>query len=208
MFWANSDQLNFLTPLAPLGMYNHFHLSLFHSFSLFHFLPLTFFFLPLSLFASRILTNENISPLLAVILEPQIHLITMHYPLGTLFHILHDMEAGTHPQTHTHTHTHTHLHTRDWDRSGRMRMRDCVSKIDYVANKCLSSLQLSSPSACTSLSTPLEVRINLQEGVKLAKDICHGMRQIHSIEPIVNRFHLNPHNIVVSWYSTLYYYKQ
>ena len=105
MFWANSDQLNFLTPLAPLGMYNHFHLSLFHSFSLFHFLPLTLFFLPLSLFASRILTNENISPLLAVILEPQIHLITMHYPLGTLFHILHDMEAGTHPQTQTHTHT-------------------------------------------------------------------------------------------------------
>ncbi|XP_019853553.1 PREDICTED: integrin-linked protein kinase-like [Amphimedon queenslandica] len=83
----------------------------------------------------RILTNENISPLLAVILEPQIHLITMHYPLGTLYHILHDMDS--------------------------------------------------------------EVRINIQEGVKLAKDICHGMRHIHSLEPIVNRFHLNPYNIVV-----------
>ena len=40
--------------------------------------------------------------------------------------------------------------------------------------------------------------MNLQEGVKLAKDICHGMRYIHTVEPIVNRFDLNPHNIVVS----------
>jgi integrin-linked kinase len=42
-----------------------------------------------------------------------------------------------------------------------------------------------------------EVHLNLQEGVKIAKDICHGMRYVHSVEPIVNKFDLNPHNIVI-----------
>jgi serine/threonine protein kinase len=41
------------------------------------------------------------------------------------------------------------------------------------------------------------VHLNLQEGVKIAKDICHGMRYVHSVEPIVNKFDLNPHNIVI-----------
>lgn len=44
----------------------------------------------------------------------------------------------------------------------------------------------------------VEVRINLQEGVSLAKDICNGMSYIHTIESVTQRFELNPHHIVVS----------
>ena len=48
-----------------------------------------------------------------------------------------------------------------------------------------------------------KIILNLQEGVKLAKDVCHGMRHIHSIEAIVNRFDLNPHSIVVRLYCII-----
>ena len=34
------------------------------------------------------------SPLLAVVLEPQIHLIVLYFPLSTVYHILHDFNAG------------------------------------------------------------------------------------------------------------------
>lgn len=83
----------------------------------------------------RILTHDNLSPLLAVVIEPKIHLISMHFPLGSLYRVLHDLDS--------------------------------------------------------------EVRVNLQEGVKLAKDVCTGVKYIHGIEPIVNKFELNPHNILV-----------
>ena len=42
-----------------------------------------------------------------------------------------------------------------------------------------------------------EIHINLEEGVKLAKDICLGMAYVHTLEALVQRFDLNPHNVVV-----------
>ena len=42
-----------------------------------------------------------------------------------------------------------------------------------------------------------DVRLNLQEGVKLAKDICNGIKYIHTLESLVHRYDLNPHNILV-----------
>lgn len=43
----------------------------------------------------------------------------------------------------------------------------------------------------------LEVKINLEEGVRFAQDICHGMAYLHSLEPLITRFDLTPHNVFV-----------
>ena len=184
-------------------MYNHFQ-SLSFSLSLFlsiSFCPSRFFFLPLSLLP----------------LESSLMRIFLHYLLSYWSHrstslqcTIHWEHCFTYSMTWRPVHIHRHTHTciLETETSQEEWEWEIVFQRLSMQQTNVSSLQLSSPSTCTSLSTPLEVRINLQEGVKLAKDICHGMRQIHSIEPIVNRFHLNPHNIVVSWYSTLYYYKQ
>ena len=48
------------------------------------------------------------------------------------------------------------------------------------------------------LSLTSEIRINLQEGVKLAKDVCRGMAYIHTMETLTQRFELNSHHVVVS----------
>ena len=51
--------------------------------------------LPLCLLSSySILTHDNLSPLLAVVIEPKIHLISMHFPLGSLYRVLHDLDSG------------------------------------------------------------------------------------------------------------------
>ena len=44
----------------------------------------------------------------------------------------------------------------------------------------------------------LEIRLNLEEGVKMAKDVCNGIVYIHQSDFLVQRFELNPHNVVVS----------
>ena len=36
------------------------------------------------------------SPLLAVVLEPQIHLISLHFPLGSLYQVMQDLDSGEH----------------------------------------------------------------------------------------------------------------
>ena len=43
-----------------------------------------------------------------------------------------------------------------------------------------------------------EVKINIGEGVKFAQDICNGMTYLHSLEPLIARFDLNPHHVFVS----------
>lgn len=43
-----------------------------------------------------------------------------------------------------------------------------------------------------------EIKINLEEGVKFAQDICCGMAYLHSLEPLIPHFDLHPHHIFVS----------
>ena len=43
-----------------------------------------------------------------------------------------------------------------------------------------------------------EVKINIEEGVGFARDICHGMTYLHSLEPLIARFDLNPYHVFVS----------
>ena len=45
---------------------------------------------------------------------------------------------------------------------------------------------------------PPEVKVNIEEGVKLAQDICRGMAYLHSLEPLITRFDLNPYHVFVS----------
>lgn len=41
------------------------------------------------------------------------------------------------------------------------------------------------------------IKINVEEGVKFAQDICHGMAYLHSLEPMITGFDLNPHHVFV-----------
>lgn len=41
------------------------------------------------------------------------------------------------------------------------------------------------------------IKINIEEGVKFAQDICHGMAYLHSLEPLISGFDLNPHHVFV-----------
>ncbi|CAI8040772.1 Integrin-linked protein kinase homolog pat-4, partial [Geodia barretti] len=41
----------------------------------------------------RVFSNENILPLLAVITSPEIHTISMFMRLGSLYHVLHDLDS-------------------------------------------------------------------------------------------------------------------
>lgn len=83
----------------------------------------------------RIFSHDNILPLLAVIVEPQVHTISILVTYGSLYRVLHDLDS--------------------------------------------------------------EVKINIEEGVKFAQDICHGVTHLHSLEPLIPRFDLNPHNIMI-----------
>lgn len=83
----------------------------------------------------RIFSNDSVLPLLAVITEPQIYTISLYMRLGSLYHILHDLDS--------------------------------------------------------------EVKINLEEGVKFAQGICYGMAYLHTLEPLVTRYDLNPHNVFI-----------
>ena len=51
----------------------------------------------------RVFSNENILPLLAVITSPEIHTISMFMRLGSLYHVLHDLDSGEPSETYTHT---------------------------------------------------------------------------------------------------------
>ena len=51
----------------------------------------------------RVFNNENILPLLAVITSPEIHTISMFMRLGSLYHVLHDLDSGEPSKTYTHT---------------------------------------------------------------------------------------------------------
>ena len=51
----------------------------------------------------RVFSNENILPLLAVITSPEIHTISMFMRLGSLYHVLHDLDSGEPSKTYTHT---------------------------------------------------------------------------------------------------------
>lgn len=69
---------------------------------------------------------------------------------------------------------------------------------------CLSLIHVQCSSCCCPVvrcecvfAFFAEVHINLEEGVKLARDICLGMTYIHTLEPLVQRFDLNPHNVLV-----------
>jgi len=42
-----------------------------------------------------------------------------------------------------------------------------------------------------------DIKINIEEGVKFAQDICHGMAYLHSLEPLISRFDLNPHHVFI-----------
>lgn len=42
----------------------------------------------------RIFNHDNILPLLGVIMEPQVHTIGIYMKLGSLYHVLHDLESG------------------------------------------------------------------------------------------------------------------
>lgn len=42
----------------------------------------------------RIFNNDSILPLLAVVVEPQVHTISMFMRLGSLYHVLHDLDSG------------------------------------------------------------------------------------------------------------------
>ena len=53
----------------------------------------------------------------------------------------------------------------------------------------------------TPFASPSAVKINLEEGVKFAQDICRGMAYLHSLEPLIPRFDLNPYNIMVRVWS-------
>jgi len=83
----------------------------------------------------RIFNNDSILPLLAVVVEPQVHTISMFMRLGSLYHVLHDLDS--------------------------------------------------------------DIKINIEEGVKFAQDICHGMAYLHSLEPLISRFDLNPHHVFI-----------
>ena len=41
-----------------------------------------------------IFNHDKILPLLAVIVEPQVHTISMYMRLGSLYHVLHDLDSG------------------------------------------------------------------------------------------------------------------
>ena len=43
-----------------------------------------------------------------------------------------------------------------------------------------------------------DIKINIEEGVSFARDICHGMTYLHSLEPLITRFDLTPHHVFVS----------
>ena len=42
----------------------------------------------------RIFNHDNILPLIGVIVEPQVHTIGMFMRLGSLYHVLHDLDSG------------------------------------------------------------------------------------------------------------------
>ena len=42
----------------------------------------------------RIFNHDNVLPLIGVIMEPQVHTIGIHMKLGSLFHILHELDSG------------------------------------------------------------------------------------------------------------------
>jgi len=42
----------------------------------------------------RIFNHDHILPLIGVIVEPQIHTIGIYMKLGSLYHVLHDMDSG------------------------------------------------------------------------------------------------------------------
>ncbi len=44
----------------------------------------------------------------------------------------------------------------------------------------------------------IEIKIDLEEGIKFCRDICHGMAYLHSLDPPIKRFDLNPHHVFVS----------
>ena len=46
------------------------------------------------MYMCRVFNNENILPLLAVITSPEIFTISMFMRLGSLYHILHDLDSG------------------------------------------------------------------------------------------------------------------
>ena len=46
---------------------------------------------------SRVFTNDNVLPLLAVITSPEIYTISMFMRLGSLYHVLHDLNSGQWP---------------------------------------------------------------------------------------------------------------
>ncbi len=42
----------------------------------------------------RIFNQDNILPLLGVIMEPQVHTIGVYMKFGSLYHVLHDLDSG------------------------------------------------------------------------------------------------------------------
>lgn len=42
----------------------------------------------------RIFSHDNLLPMLAVALEPHVHLIGLYMKLGSLYHVLHSDESG------------------------------------------------------------------------------------------------------------------
>jgi integrin-linked kinase len=48
---------------------------------------------PIEYMKLRVFNNENILPLLAVITSPEIHTISMFMRLGSLYHVLHDLDS-------------------------------------------------------------------------------------------------------------------
>lgn len=83
----------------------------------------------------RVFSHDTILPLLGVIMQPEIHTISMHMKYSSLFNVLHDLQS--------------------------------------------------------------EIKINLEEGVRFCRDICHGMAYLHGLEPLIPRFDLNPHHVFI-----------
>ena len=50
----------------------------------------------------RIFSHDNILPLLAVIVEPHVHTVSMYMRLGSLYNVLHNLESGNCNHTDVH----------------------------------------------------------------------------------------------------------
>ena len=72
--------------------------------------------------------------------------------------------------------------------------------VSFSIDNCvqiLFTIHIYNISPCIIPPSP-EVKINIEEGVGFARDICHGMTYLHSLEPLIARFDLNPYHVFVS----------